>query len=294
MTTDAHVHLYPGEVNHNPPAWAEAQGERHWATLCTRRRRTFGGAPVQDFPSLDELLRAMDAAGVDHAVLQGWYWESMTTCAMHNRFYSSCVRRHPDRLTAFATIHPGAGEAAVEAEMRRARDEGLEGLGELSPHSQYIALAHPALEAALELAAAWSWPVNVHVTDPQGRAYPGRVETPLAEIDALVRRFATVKFILAHWGGGGDVRTLRNVWLDTSAAPLTHGETAWRQIGLTCRAGQVIFGSDFPLRLQPERPASEGWAAFVGELDRPGMTAAVRNDNWQSMCATRLSGRQIP
>ncbi|RRJ98342.1 amidohydrolase [Opitutaceae bacterium TAV3] len=299
MTIDAHVHLYPDEINRDPAAWAAAQGERHWAVLCTRRRRTPGGVPVQDFPSTDELLRAMDAAGVEHAVLQGWYWENIPNCAMHNRFYAGCVRRHPDRFTAFATIHPGAGVEAVVAELRRARDEGLQGLGELSPYSQYIPpslpppppppsiLAHPALEAALELAAAWGWPVNLHVTDPQGRPYPGRVDTPLAEIGEMARRFPATKFVLAHWAGGLDVRELRNVWLDTAAAPLTHGDEAWRMIGRTCRAEQVIFGSDFPLRLQPARPAAEGLAAFAGGLEQAGAPAGVRSAHWQTMCAKR-------
>ena len=68
---DAHVHLYPPEVGRDPVAWAAAQGEPHWAVLCTRRRR--GGQPVQTFPPIDQLLRDMDAAGVDKAVLLGWY-----------------------------------------------------------------------------------------------------------------------------------------------------------------------------------------------------------------------------
>ena len=132
--TDAHVHLYPPAVNSNPAGWAVAHGEPHWAALCTRRRRN--GQPVQTFPNLTQLLRAMDAADVARAVLLGWYWENPGSCAAQNRFYAKCVKSHPDRLAAFATLHPAAGREATLQEMRRAHGEGLCGLGELSPHSQ--------------------------------------------------------------------------------------------------------------------------------------------------------------
>lgn len=288
MIIDAHVHLYPDEINHDPAAWAAAQGEQHWATLCTRRRKTLGGVPVQDFPSVRELLQAMDLAGIGQAVLQGWYWENMTNCVRQNRFYADCVRQHPDRFSAFATFHPKAGPAAVEEELRHARDEGLTGLGELSPHSQHLAPTHPAVEVALELAAIWNWPACLHVTDPAGRPYPGRVETPLKEIEQLTRRFPSTKFVLAHWAGGLDIRKLNNVWLDTAASPLTHGDAAWQLIGRACRPEQVIFGSDFPLRLQPRHPAADGLAAFVSQVKQAGAPAGVQSAHWLAMRTTSL------
>src|ERR1019366_4780343 len=104
---DGHVHLYPPEINRDPAGWAAAHDEPHWAVQCTRRRKD--GSPVQGFPSLDDLLRAMDAAGGGRAVLLGWYWQTPAACARHNRFYAECLRRHPDRLSAFAALHPGAG-----------------------------------------------------------------------------------------------------------------------------------------------------------------------------------------
>src|SRR3954469_9036983 len=130
---DAHVHLYPAEINRDPAVWAVASGETHWATLVNRRRSN--GSAGQTFPSVDALLREMDAAAVERAVLLGWYWQKPATCMLQNRFYARCVREHPTRLSAFATLHPGAGLSATLAEIRRSRDEGLVGLGELSPHS---------------------------------------------------------------------------------------------------------------------------------------------------------------
>ena len=134
---------------------------------------------MQTFPSVDQLLRDMDAAGVAKAVLLGWYWENHESCVTQNKFYADCIRAHPDRLAALATVQPRAGIVAF-AEAVRAMDDGLAGFGELSPHSQHFAIDDPVWRQILLLAAEWKVPVNLHVTDPDSKPYPGRVETPLA------------------------------------------------------------------------------------------------------------------
>ena len=270
---DHHVHLYPAELNRDPAGWAAARGEAHWARLCARRRKS--GEPVQEFPDVDGLLRAMDAAGVARAVLLGWYWEKQDTCAWHNRAMAAWVRAHADRLSAYATIQPAAAAENVESELKRAREEGLSGIGELSPQSVGARMDAEGLAKALELAAEWGWPVNLHVTDPVGRAYPGKIETPAEDFNGLAKRWPTVEFVLAHWAGGYDVREHRNVWVDTAAAPLIYGGAAWAMRGRTVRAEQVLFGSDYPLRLRPGADAAAGWAEFTGEARANGL-AEVR------------------
>jgi len=282
---DAHVHLYPPEINRDPVAWAAAAGEPHWAKLCTRRRR--GGQPVQTFPSVDDLLRAMDGAGVARAVLLGWYWEKPATCRVQNAFFADCVRAHPDRLSAFATLHPAAGPAGVLAELGRAADAGLCGLGELSPHSAGYALDDPALVAALGFAAARAWPVNLHVTDPDSRDFPGRVDTPLEDFVHLAERHPATTFILAHWGGLLPLRRARplpdNLFYDTAASPLLYGQDIWRRFCAKVPPEKVLFGSDFPLNLHPgidPLPAMERLVAEVhrSELDAAALRGIVRDN----------------
>lgn len=263
---DHHVHLYPPEINADPAAWAARAGETVWARLCVRQRKD--GRAVQEFPSLDELLRALDAAGLDRAVLLGWYWQTQAACALHNRFLAACARAHPDRLSAWATIHPESPPAEIESELSRARDEGCSGLGELSPHSVGSSMNAPGLRAALDFAERWAWPVNFHVTAPDSRPYPGRVETPPEEFISLALARPGLRLVLAHWAGGANVRDLPNVSVDTAAAPLIHGADAWDFIGCTVRPEQVLFGSDYPLRLQPARDAAAGLAAFAAEARR--------------------------
>jgi predicted TIM-barrel fold metal-dependent hydrolase len=275
---DGHVHLYPPEVNRDPAAWAAAHGESHWATLCTRRRRD--GRAVQSFPAVDELLAAMDAAAIERAVLLGWYWETAASCARQNRYYAACLRAFPDRLAAFATLHPAMGREALGAELRRTRDDGFAGLGELSPHAQGYGVDDPVFASALALAAEWGWPVNLHAADPAGRAYPGRIATPLDDFVWLAERFPGVRFILAHWGGLLPLRTAGaalppNLYYDSAASPLEHGAGVWSQVTAAVGADRVIFGSDFPLNLYPQLDAAPNLPRFVAEA-RAALPEAAR------------------
>lgn len=283
---DAHVHLYPPEVGHDPAAWAAAQGERHWAVLCTRRRRN--GQPVQTLPAVTELLRAMDAAGIERAVLLGWYWEKPETCAWQNRFYAGIVRAHPDRLSAFATIHPAAGRAAVLDEVKRAHGEGLRGLGELSPHSQGYAVRDATFAEVLALAADLGMAVNLHVTDPDSRPFPGRVDTPGADFLWLARQFPRTNFIFAHWGGLLPLRepafhALPNVYYDTAASPLLYDAGVWARATSAIGASKVIFGSDYPLNLYPKLDEVPGLVRLADEARAAGMGQSVMSET-----ATRL------
>lgn len=279
---DAHVHLYPPEINRDPAGWAAAHGEPEWAQLTTRVRRN--GRPVQSFPSVDELLAEMDRNGVDRAVMLGWYWLRPENCARQNRFYAECVRWHPDRLAAFATVQPQAGAAAVETELRRAREAGLGGLGELSPHAQRHALDAPGCGCALELAADWGWAVNLHVTDPDTRDYPGRVETPPEDFIRLAQNHPRTTFVLSHWGGllplrDPSVAGLTNLWFDTAASPLTYDATVWQRVLAVVPAERIVFGSDYPLNLYPKDDPQPAMGRFIAEARDAGAPAAVLRGN---------------
>ncbi|HYP16944.1 MAG TPA: amidohydrolase family protein [Opitutus sp.] len=285
---DAHVHLYPSEVDADPAAWAAVQGEKHWALLCTRRRRD--GRPVQSLPTVDGLLRAMDEAGVARAVLLGWYWENPATCIWQNRFYAACVRVHPDRFSAFATVHPRAGKAAALEEIWRAKGEGLVGIGELSPHSQGYGIDDPVFGEVLARAAELQMPVNLHVTDPQSRRYPGWVETPADDFVRLAERYPETNFVLAHWGGmlalnDARLRMRENIFYDTAASPLLYDAGVWQRALPALGAERVLFGSDFPLNLYPRVAVEAEMTAFLQEAKAGGAGEAVLGGN-----ARRLLG----
>ena len=290
---DAHVHLYPPEVDADPAGWAERTGERHWAVLCTRKRRD--GRPVQTLPTVEQLLAAMDAAAVNRAVLLGWYWENPATCEWQNRFYAECVRAHPDRLAAFATLHPAAGREPTLLEVRRARDDGLIGLGELSPHSQRFAIDDAIFGEVLELAAELRMPVNLHVTDPVSRPFPGRIETPLRDFVRLARAHPRTTFILAHWGGmlplvdtEATAANLPNVYYDTAASPLLYDSGVWQRALPKFGRDRVLFGSDYPLNLYPKLDQAPALMRFVAEATSANADEGVLGQN-----AARVLGLSV-
>jgi predicted TIM-barrel fold metal-dependent hydrolase len=279
---DSHVHLYPPEANADPYAWAIEREEVQWSQMCTRRRKN--GAAVQGFPSVDELLREMDRAGVERAILLGWYWSKPETCEWQNRFYANCVRLHPDRLSAFATLQPLAGSDRTLAEVRRARDDGLVGLGEISPHSQGYGVTNEAFRAVLIMAGELKLPVNLHVTDPNSRDYPGRLETPLEDFVWLAREFPAVNFILAHWGGllplrDAEAAKLANLFYDTAASPLVYDDSVWRRFLAVVPAGRVLFGSDFPLNLFPKESAVPEMSRLIAQARSASAGAEIFSGN---------------
>jgi uncharacterized protein len=273
---DAHVHLYPPEVAADPAGWAERMGEPLWAALVTPQP---GRRVQQGWADIDRLLRDMDAAGVERAVLLGWYWQRHETCARHNSTYAASVRAHPDRLSAFATVQAGTDATAALDEMARARDDGLIGLGELCPWSGGGSpLSEPWL-AVFARAVEMRWPVNLHVTDPASRLFPGRVNTPLEDVVALAERLPGLRLILAHWGGGlifhelnaHARKALRHVVYDTAATPLLYDPAIYAAGVRAVGAERVLFGSDYPLMVFPKEQREPDFTRVLAQVRDAGL-----------------------
>jgi len=277
---DAHVHLYPAEVAADPAAWAARMGEPLWGALVTPHpaRRV-----KQGWADHERLLRDMDAAGIERSILLGWYWQRQETCSWHNRYYASCVRAHPDRLSAFATVQAAAGPQAI-AEMERCRDEGFIGLGELCPWQTAHSPLDPHWLAVFEHAVRLGWPVNLHVTDPVSHAFPGRVDTPLESIIRLAETLPNLPLILAHWGGGLPFhewhprarRALRHAYYDTAATPLLYDPAIYAAARAAIGGERVLFGSDYPLLVFPATQTEPNLAQVLNHACQPGLDADTR------------------
>ncbi|MDQ5978813.1 MAG: uncharacterized protein QG602_1787, partial [Verrucomicrobiota bacterium] len=172
-----------------------------------------------------------------------------------------------------------AGIGKTLDEVWLAEDAGFSGLGELSPHAQGYGPDNPGFRAVLQEAAKRGLAVNLHVTDPRSKPYPGRVETPLADFIALAREFPGTKFILAHWGGGlafdAEISALPNVYFDTAASPLLYGTDVWAK----APPGRVLFGSDYPLVLYPKSGLAPEFTGIIAEARATGANAALLGGN---------------
>lgn len=280
---DCHVHLYPQEVISAPLTWGHAYKEKLWSQMVAPRKN---GTPSQGWVNSTQLLADMDAAGVGRVLLLGWYWENHSTCTINNRWHAHWIHEHPERLSAFATVQPLAGEKALE-DLKRAIDAGMCGIGEIFPAAQGFTKDNPTWLKILAWAEENALPVNLHVTDPVGRFYPGRTESPLVDYLWIAQQFPNLKIILAHWGGGLVFyewnrfcqKAFANVYYDTSASPLMYKAGIFKTAIDTVGADKILFGSDYPLILYPKKQKKPDFSLFIDEIKNLGL----ENESWEKI-----------
>jgi uncharacterized protein len=275
---DAHVHAYPAEVAADPAGWGRGHGEPGWvACVAPPGRRT-----IQGWADSDAMIADMDEAGIDSCVMLGWYWERQETCDLQNRWQGEWIKRHPGRLLGFAAVQPAQGRRAIEA-LERALDSGLCGVGEILPAAQGFSIEDPWWGKVVETAIARGAPITLHATDPAVGPAAGP-PTPLEDYLRLALRYPAATFILAHWGGGlaladppGRGPLPPNVYFDTAASPLLYDPSVFRRAADRVGAERILYGSDYPLLLYPRESRRPGFARFLGDIARSGLTDGERS-----------------
>jgi predicted TIM-barrel fold metal-dependent hydrolase len=252
---DAHIHAYPPAVFADPVRWGAEQREAWW-TRCVAPP---GRRSLQGWSTIDQLLRDMDAAGVDQVVMLGWYWERQATCDLQNAWFIDWHLAHPDRIQAFASVNPAAGAPAREA-LERALDAGLCGVGELLPQVQGGRLDDDDWSGVFALAAARGVPVNLHVTAPlSSMPESAMVVTPLDSYLQMIKAHQGTTFILAHWGGGLPFYELnsrlkplfKNIYYDSAATSLLYDPSVFRRVVDITGPERILWGTDYPLLTHP-------------------------------------------
>ena len=280
MIADAHIHLYPPAVAADPAAWAAPRGESYWLACV----QPVTGPILQGWPTLHQLLRDMDAAGVERAVIQSWYWENHDTCAESLAWSLAWIAAHPDRLFAFAPFNAKGGQRALDL-LDRALESGCLGIGELNPPAQGYAYDDPVFDQALRRAAQANAPVAIHVSEPAGRPFPGKIETPFPALIALAQRHPDTRFIFAHLGGllpfhelnPHTRKALANVWYDTAAVPLLYDSSVYRKLCDAIDYRRILFGTDYPLRTFPKLQPAPCFQRHLDSLRAADLTDAERD-----------------
>lgn len=278
MIVDSHIHLFPPQVSADPLAWAERNRERHWRDLMCPPK----GRSLQDWPDVDRLIADMDQAGVDRAILQGWYWQNPESCRLHNQFYLDCIQRYPDRLHATASWHKEVAPDPV-AWLREWLDCGFSGVGEMLPPVQGSSWLDEVWEGVCALLIRYGLPVMFHVTEPVGRDYPGKVNTPFSDIQAFLKKYPDQNVVLAHWGGllpmyglhPPFARLLDRVYVDTAASPLLYHPEIFQIFPQVFPAQRILFGSDYPLRIYGRKQQCAEMERFVSET-RAGLAETIQ------------------
>lgn len=211
-----------------------------------------------------ELLRAMDADGVDRAVIMGYGWCDPDVGREVNDYLLDAADRSKGRLIPFCSVNPRWGEAALR-EIEHCVAGGAKGIGELHFTIQGVnPLKDRRLPSIMALAAEHKLPVVVHGSEPVGHPYDGKGTTTPESLLGLIERFPKNTIVCAHFGGGlpfyahmPEVRkALRNTYFDSAAAPFLYDNTVFATVAAAAGADKLLFGSDYPL-VRPKRVAEQ-------------------------------------
>lgn len=234
----------------------------------------------------DQLLAAMDAHGVNAAIVQPFPGAEDARAA-HDRI-ARLAEAHPGRIFGLASLNPHIPRSDYAAEVTRCvRELGFVGV-KLHPMAHGVGPTTRDAQTVFEVAQDLDVPVMVHTGTGAPFALPA-LYLPIA------RRYPRLRLVLAH---SGFVVYAAEAGLVASECPNVYLETSWSTPQAiagylqSLPVGRVLFGSDLPVNLGVElakvaaislEPARR--AAFLGEaavelfkLPRaaiaPGRTAA--------------------
>ena len=239
-----------------PPSFGERREE------IARRDATFRelySNPQAVLASADDLLAAMDEAGVDVAVAVGIGWTDVGVAREANDYLAESVARSGGRLLAFGSVNPAWGDDAL-AEVERFAAAGLVGVGELHPDTQGFSIDDAAVMGPLMATAKrLGMPVLTHASEPVGHSYAGKGTVTPDKLLRFIEGFPGQTVIAAHWGGGlpfyammPEVKAaLADAYFDTAASPFLYTPDIFQIVARVLGAERVLFGTDFPLIKHP-------------------------------------------
>ncbi|PIP59556.1 MAG: amidohydrolase [Verrucomicrobia bacterium CG_4_10_14_3_um_filter_43_23] len=277
MIIDSHIHHYPKDIVDDPCRWADEHNEPHWGNLVCHQGEK---RALQGWASHEKLFHDMDTAGVSRVVLLGWYWQNFENCVWQNNHHIAWVKENPERFIGFMAVQPLVGNKALE-DCKRCYDLGLRGIGEVFPAAQGFKLENPTWVKIVEWAIENEIPINMHVSEPVGHHYPGKIDFPLVEIQRFVQRYPELKLILAHWGGllpffelnKACAKDFKHVYYDTAASPLLYDKRVFKAVVDLVGPEKILFGSDYPLCLYPKKQTEPDFITFIDEIKSTPLSA---------------------
>jgi len=254
MVIDAHCHILPPSFRDRRVELANRDAT--FAALLSDSRAAIA--------TVDDLLEAMDRAGIDRAIVMGMGWTNPDVATEVNDYIIRAVADNPNRLSGFCSVNPVWGEGAY-TEAKRCISAGLSGIGELHADTQGFDITSVSdMAPIMELARADALPVLVHASEPVGHEYRGKGSITPDKLYRFIQNFPGNPIICAHWGGGlpfyslmPEVKeSLKLVYFDSAASPFLYLPEVFPAVVELAGAGKVLFASDYPL-MDMSRPLKQ-------------------------------------
>ena len=258
-------------------------------TIRPNRDAFFGGKMKVKADTLagithEEMLRRMDAAGIERAFLVATKVGRLGHPACYHipyRMVAEAVQRHPDRFHALAGLDPHEGMAGVRALERAVREDGFIG-AHFYPHWYELAPDHakwyPFYAKCVELGIPVQMQVGQSmVYDP---TYPLKSVGRPITLDAVACDFPELVLVGIHVGIPWTDEMIAmawkhaNVYIGTDAHSPRYWPEAFVRYINSYGQDKVMFGTDFPV-LTFERMRTEVEALGL----RPGPLRKFLRDN---------------
>lgn len=230
----------------------------------------------------EDLLAAMDRDGVGKSVIFGFPWSDPGVLREANAYLLETQRHYPLRVAAFYTPSLVPAKSGL-AEMERGLDAGMSGVGEVAFYTGGLGRRNWKFLGSLAgVARERGLPLVVHVNEPVGHAYPGKMDIRLSDVGRFIEENRETVLVLAHWGGGLFVYELMKsfrkhtakVYYDTAASPYLYTPQVYQVAVDILGPERILFGTDFPLI---------GAGRYFRELEESGLDpkskAAILGEN---------------
>src|SRR5262245_2981591 len=174
-----------------------------------------------------------------------------------NEHIAGYVRAYPDIFLGFGVIDPWQGNVALE-EIKRIKDLGLHGIGELNPARQHFFPNDTRFYPLWEEVQKQGLPILFHSgMAAAGAGTPGGMGTKLKytqpiHLDDVAADFPELKIISAHpsWPWGSEslaiARRKSNFYIDLSGWAPKYFSPELVQYVSTIIQDKAMFGSDWP------------------------------------------------
>ena len=199
------------------------------------------------------------------------YFPSPRDLTFGNDAMLAIQAHEPQRVRSYVAVNPNEPSHALE-EIDRCIAGGAIGIKLAASRRADDPLVDPIAAKAAERGV----PVLHHIWQHRTREWPNQEISDGLDLGRLAARHPTVRFILAHIGGGGDymhtfhaVEDVSNIYLDFSGSGVDRGmlDMAVRAVG----AGRCLWGCDLTM----ETGLAKLWALDVIGLGREDI-AAIR------------------
>jgi predicted TIM-barrel fold metal-dependent hydrolase len=268
---DVHVHM-------SDDASIKARGERaqQMARYFGRERK-----PVS-FEEMADQYRARNMM----AIIMNTTDQTITGLTpVPNSHVAQAVKRHPDIFMGFGVIDPWQGKVALD-EIRRIKDLGLHGVGELNPARQQFFPNDTRFYPLWEEVQKLGLPILFHTGmagagagTPGGMGFKLKYTQPI-HLDDVAADFPELQIIGAHpsWPWQAEslaiARHKLNFYIDLSGWAPKYFPRELVQQANSILQDKILFGSDWPSM------GVERWLEEFGQMEiKPEVRQKIMLDN---------------